>query len=181
MPVLVVLGVVLLVVVFAVARALVHVIEAHAAMYAGIALFGLPALAGAFFALVKGTMRHVIVSVPVRPPRPRLPAPAPRLELEAAPERPADPFSADAPAWAQLAEEAEREELARRGPREARPLRACEGPGCSHVLDDAPWTVDVEADGHAEYHSFCSGECAALWQERDQEGARQLGRQSRTA
>lgn len=181
MPVLVFLGAILLIVVFTVARALAHVIEAHAALATGIALIGIPALAGALFAIVRGTMRHVILSVPAHPPKPRLPAPAPRREIEAAPERPADPFSADAPAWAQLAEEAEREELARRGPREARPRLACEGPGCSHVLDDMPWTVEVEADGHAEEHSFCSGECAGLWQERDEEGARQLGRQRRNA
>jgi hypothetical protein len=180
-PVLVFLGAVLLIVVFAVARALAHVIEAHAALAAGIALIGIPALAGALFAIFRGTMRHVILSVPAHPPKPRLPAPAPRREIEAAPERPADPFSADAPAWAQLAEDAEREELARRGPREARPLLTCEGPGCSHVLDDEPWIVDVEGDGRAERHSFCSGECAELWQARDQEGTRQLGRQHRNA
>ena len=52
------------------------------------------------------------------------------------------------------------------GPREARPAK-CEGPGCASALGDAPWTVDAEADGEAELHSFCSGECARLWQESD--------------
>ena len=166
MPVLAFLGIILIIVIFTVARAMIHVIEAHATLAAGIALLGIPALAGASFAVIRGTMRHVILSAPAKPSRPQLPAPAPRREIEAAPGRPADPFSAGAPAWAQLAEDADREELLRPGPREARPAK-CEGPGCASALGDAPWTVDAEADGEAELHSFCSGECARLWQESD--------------
>ena len=169
MPVLIVAGIIVIVVVVAVVRALVHVIEASPGIAIGCALIGVPGTALVAWAVLRGTMRHVIVSVPAKQPPPQLPAPAPRREIEAAPAPVADPFSADAASWAQLAEDADREELLRPGRREARAVLMCEGPGCRHRIEGEPWVVDVEEDGHAEFHSFCSGEGAQLWQDHDRE------------
>jgi hypothetical protein len=106
-----------------------------------------------------------------------LPLPAPP-EPTALPQGRADPFTADGPAWAELIEKAEREELLRRGPREARVIAPrCEGPGCAEALDDNPWKVSAEAGGRSEEHSFCSRECAEEWKlqdsgERDERASR---------
>jgi hypothetical protein len=121
-------------------------------------------------ALLRGAARHTVVAwspsrVVTRDemlPLPAAPAPA------ALPPARHDPFTADGPAWAELIEQAEREELLRQGPREARVIApSCEGPGCAALLDKNPWRVRAEAGGVAEVHSFCSGECAEEWQARD--------------
>lgn len=174
MPVLVVIGVVIIVVVVAVIRALVHVIESSPGTAIGCALIGVPLAILAGWAILRGTMRHVIVSVPEKKPPPQLPSPAPRREIEAGAPRVIDPFSADAPAWEQLAEAADREELLRPGRREARRRLLCEGPGCGDQVEGEPWVVELEEDGKRSEHSFCSRECASLWQRQDEEarGAR---------
>jgi hypothetical protein len=123
-------------------------------------------------ALVKGAARHAVVvwSPPRRVSRDAmLPLPAPRAPL-ALPAGRVDPFTADGPAWAELIEQAEREELLRQGPREARVIAPrCEGPGCAAELDDNPWKIRAEGGARSEEHSFCSRECATEWQRQDSE------------
>jgi hypothetical protein len=169
MPILAALALILLIVVIAAIRALVHLAEAHAAMAAGSALIGIPAVIGIAWAVMRGTMKHVILSVPEKERRPQLPAPAAPRAIEAAPAAVADPFSSGITAWEQMVEAADREDLMRAGPRESRPRRRCEAPGCGIVIEGEAWVVDVEEGGREEEHSFCSGECADAWQRADQE------------
>lgn len=133
-------------------------------------------------ALVKGATRHAVVnwSPPRRLSRDEmLPLPAPRAPA-ALPAGRVDPFTADGPAWAELIEQAEREELLRQGPREARVIGPrCEGPGCREELDDNPWKIRAEGGARSEEHSFCSRECAEAWKEQDSEPEERPGRRGR--
>ncbi len=144
--------------------AIVHWIAAHLLIVVLLAVSGVAVVT----ALVRGLGRRTVVSagaLPPAPKRPELPAPAaPQPVPETAPRR--DPFTSDGPAWADLIERAEREELLKSGPRERRALR-CEGPVCSESLDGQPWELAVEDCGTEERHLFCSRECAEDWQQQD--------------
>jgi hypothetical protein len=126
------------------------------------------------WALLRGATHHAVVawSPPRRTtwdemlPLPAAPRPA------ALPAARKDPFTADGIGWAELIEQAEREELLRQGPREARVIApGCEGPGCPEHLDGNPWQIRADTDGHVEEHSFCSRECAESWR-REREASR---------
>lgn len=82
-----------------------------------------------------------------------------------------DPFTADdTRPWELAVEEADRAELSRQGPREARPVQdPCEGPGCGNALDEYAWEAELEPlaeGGEPETHRFCSKECTEAWRER---------------
>lgn len=163
MPALALLGVIALIVVFVALRALVHLIQQEPLPSLLCAVIGVPVVLAAGYAVLRGAMRHTMLSVPGRPARPQLPSPAEPRAIEAA-QASVSPFTSDSRTWALAAEAAEREDLYRRGPREGRPVTLlCEGPGCGSALDDEPWTVEREEDGEREEHSFCSGECAQAW------------------
>lgn len=134
------------------------------------ALAGLIVLAAVGLALLRGATRHAVIvwAPPERVARDRmLPSPAPPSQAAIPPVR-QDPFTSDGAAWAELIEQAEREELLRQGPREARVIAPrCEGPDCAEPLDGNPWKVRAETGDDHEEHSFCSRECAEEWQRQD--------------
>lgn len=148
--------------------ALAHWMAAHLAISVLLVVLGVAGVA-AFF---RGLTHRAVVSTAELPPpkkRPELPAPAkPQPVLE----RPGrnDPWTADGPAWAEIVEREEREELLRQGPREARIIaQPCEGPGCGQALDGNPWVIEVGTDNETEEHSFCSRECLDGWHHHDLE------------
>lgn len=171
MPVAAVVAIVAMIIAYIALHALMHVLAAHLAMAVACTAGGAILLAAALVALMRGAMHHTVIH---HEPwaRPSLPEPARRQGIPAAPAGRTDPFSSGPAAWEELAEMADREELERPGPREARIALLCEGPECRGELGDAPWEVEVASGEEREEHLFCSGECAAAWREADQGAAR---------
>lgn len=153
--------------------AIVRAVEAHAmVVIIGLGV-GLPLIIAAVIAFLRGLNHHTVLQLtplPPPPPRPQLPPPASPQPIQVSKKTRPDPWTADGPTWAEIVEQAERDELLQQGPREARIVRfgGCEGPRCHEALDDRPWVIEVEGDdGQVENHSFCSGECAQDWQDKD--------------
>jgi hypothetical protein len=158
------------VLVYLLAVSVTHLIAAHLVLSLVIICLGVPALIAAMLAIIRGLSHHtpLIYSGPRELPR-SMPAPA-GIQAAPPPGKPADPFSADAPgAWEEMIDEADREELRRPGPREARVVsRPCEGPACGAALDGNPWEIEVDSgDGETERHAFCSRECTDAWKRQD--------------
>jgi hypothetical protein len=152
--------------------AIVKAVAAHATLVMLALGIGLPAMALLVFAFIRGLNHHTMITVTAleKPKRKELPPPAQAQVVLNPPKRRADPFSTSEPgAWHELLEEADREELARRGPREVRrAVPLCLGPDCRNELDDDPWVLEVtRADGNIETPAFCSGECAEAWRQND--------------
>lgn len=183
---LIIAGAVALVVIVVLVRMLAHMIEAHILIWAVAGGISIPLLIFIVIAFLRGLSHHTLLSVAeIEPPKPRLQLPAP-AEVQPPPVREVrkiDPWTtADGVTWQTIIEQAEREELLRSGPREARLVRfgGCEGPACREALDDRPWTLEVEGDSGKETHSFCSRECAEQWQDHDyQERAGRAGQEIR--
>lgn len=168
MPLAVIIAVIAVVAAYLAAHALGAVLAAHLAAVITVIALVLIAAAGIAAGLIRGARRHTVVAWAPRAlpaPRRELPAPAAPVALAPAALTPQDPFTADGPAWADLIEQAEREELQKQGPREARvTAAACKGPGCGAELDDNPWTAEFTVDGSKEAGEFCSRECAESWE-----------------
>jgi hypothetical protein len=169
----VIAGVVAFAVVVVIIRAFLHMVMTHMLVSAVTGGIGVPLLIFVVVAFIRGLGHHTkIIMTAIEPPKPRpqLPAPA---EVQPVPVREVkklDPWTADGETWEAIVDRAERDELLRSGPREARIVRfgGCEGPACHEALDDRPWTIEVEGDdGQAGTHSFCSRECAERWQDHD--------------
>src|SRR5579859_2581676 len=132
-------------VLYLVTRSLTHQAATHMTFVIIAACIGVPLVILVIAAFLRGMTHHTLISVTaIEPPKPlpQLPAPAEIQPVPARVVRRLDPFTADGETWTEIVERAEREELLRSGPREARIVRfgGCEGPGCREALDDRPWT-----------------------------------------
>lgn len=166
-------AVIVIVALIVAASLIVRAAGPHLPLFLALGAGSVAVILGIAFALVKGATRHAVMvwSPPRRMSRDEmLPLPAPRPVAALPPAGRVDPFTADGQTWAELVERAQREELLRQGPREARVIAPrCEGPGCAGELDDNPWKIRAEDGTRSEEHSFCSRECAEAWQEQDSE------------
>ena len=169
MPVVIVIAIALLLGIVMLAR----LIAAHP-VFLLYAMGAAPVVLAITILVLKGAARHAVIAW--SPPRAvtrdsMLPLPAAPQAAGPPTSGAREPFSSSsAPAWDALIEQAERDELMRAAPREARVVRPrCEGPGCRERLDGNPWVIQVQDRGHEEDHSFCSRECAEDWQDQDAE------------
>lgn len=168
MPVIIVVGILLLLGIVT----LVRLIAGHP-LFLLYAMAAVPVLLTVTVMILRGATRHAVrvwsppkaISRDSMLPLPAAPRPEPPPGTTRA------PFSSSsAPDWDALIEQAERAELLRSAPREARVVRPrCEGPDCRERLDGNPWVIQVRYRGTEENHSFCSRECAEDWQDQDAE------------
>lgn len=175
MPVIAVLGITAAVLLYLGSVAAGHMLAGHLETVAIAAGITVAAVIVLLITVIRWAGRRTLVTRTA----PALEAPKQRRELPAparaddtrslTPAETPQPFGSDPGTWAQIIDEADRDELKRPGPRESREQPAlCEGPGCRAELDDMAWTIKVEVPGdEPAEHSFCSRQCLDCWQQED--------------